>query len=64
MEPDSRCISDGHLEGFRRKDLHLVGGQCNWYIRSLKEFMQLKLYDLIAPLYNKSYKHRDFYLCW
>jgi hypothetical protein len=57
MDPDSRCISDGHLEGFRRKEFLLVRGLCNWYIRSLKEFMLLKLYDLFPSFYNKSYKN-------
>lgn len=63
MNPDGRCISDGHLGGFGRNELLLVGGWCNWDIRSLKEFVLFKLDDLIASSDHKSYKSKRFCLC-
>lgn len=63
MNPDGRCFSDGHLGGFRKNELLLVGGWCNWDISSLKEFVLFKLDDLIASSDNKSYKSKRFCLC-
>jgi len=61
MNPDGRCISDGHLGCFRRNELLLVGGWCNWDIRSLKEFVLFKLDGLIASSDNNSYKKRFYF---